>query len=363
MVDLSEVAPEDDIFVLECLPQGILPRSLTRSGLREWMDSEIKFWQDFSGFAESLPVQNTRYQFTPMNEAYANFWTSRLAFSEWVEMSRAVSDALEAAETLDLILSEGSIARKLADTNIDPETRSVGGMNYSGFLRAKWLGLPKPVLTEIERAGIILKLHPGASAATNVNEIEDTLRASKERDEESRAYIKQTEKEVEDLKAEITNLENTYHEKLRLEAPAKYWETVAGAARREAGWWLFGFIALVVIGIGAILYFWGAISSSLDVLLKDAPLGGVAIVSLVGLAYGWVLKHFSRGFIQNMQTAADAAHRRVMVMTYLGLAKDPETEIGEKERALILNALFRPAPPHSSDDGPPAGLLELIRSK
>ncbi|WP_299724686.1 hypothetical protein [Devosia sp.] len=69
----------------------------------------------------------------------------------------------------------------------------------------------------------------------------------------------------------------------------------------------------------------------------------------------------SRLFIQNLALADDASYRRVMTMTFLGLNADKSAAITDVERALILNALFRPAPPSTSDEGPPSGLLDLIK--
>jgi len=92
-------------------------------------------------------------------------------------------------------------------------------------------------------------------------------------------------------------------------------------------------------------------------------LAGVAAVTIPALLYAWLLKNVGRVFIQNLSLADDAAHRRALVLTYLGLAENPKLEIKDQERALILNALFRPVPPHTGDDGPPSGLLELIKGK
>ena len=93
---------------------------------------------------------------------------------------------------------------------------------------------------------------------------------------------------------------------------------------------------------------------------------GISVASLVVftvpvLAYGWLLKHVSRIFAQNLLIASDAEHRRVMAITFLGLAKRKSVGIAEQDRALILNALFRPAPTSPQEEGPPLGLLEFIK--
>lgn len=151
--------------------------------------------------------------------------------------------------------------------------------------------------------------------------------------------------------------------RLRLEAPATYWETVGREARNRSWMWLGGFCAAVAVPVVATICLWSPFSAALATFLGESGIGGGVLISFFALAYGWFLKHLSRGFVQNLQIADDAHQRRVMVMTYLGLAKESSTEISSNERALILNALFRPVPPSTADDGPPAGLLDLINKK
>jgi hypothetical protein len=68
-------------------------------------------------------------------------------------------------------------------------------------------------------------------------------------------------------------------------------------------------------------------------------------------------------FIHHLNGADDAAHRRALCITYLGLAENPKLRIADQDRALILNALFRPIPSQGLEEGPPSGLLDLIKPK
>jgi hypothetical protein len=156
-------------------------------------------------------------------------------------------------------------------------------------------------------------------------------------------------------------LTEVFAEKLKLEAPASYWETISSDAR-DASWkWLSAFTVAVLTPLGLAWLNWSELSTAVTTFLADTGIGGAAFISVLGIGYGWVLKHLSRGFVQNLLIADDAKQRNVMTMTYLALSKDADVEISNNERALILNALFRPAPPSNADDGPPASLLELLR--
>jgi hypothetical protein len=79
------------------------------------------------------------------------------------------------------------------------------------------------------------------------------------------------------------------------------------------------------------------------------------------LFYAWLLKNISRVFIQNLNLADDADHRRSLALTYMGLLQDEKRPTTDQDRAIVLNALFRPIPPHTGDEGPPSGLIELIK--
>jgi Na+/phosphate symporter len=165
----------------------------------------------------------------------------------------------------------------------------------------------------------------------------------------------------------IDQLEDLYRKKLVIEEPANSWQKVATSKRHAWRLWLFIFAGLVVGPIAAVVYFWEPFSSAITHLTTAGTgtisLAGVAAVSLPALLYAWLLKNVSRVFIQTLNLADDAAHRRALAVTYLGLAENPKIELSEAERAIILNALFRPIPTQAGDEGPPAGLVDLIRGK
>jgi Family of unknown function (DUF6161) len=162
-------------------------------------------------------------------------------------------------------------------------------------------------------------------------------------------------------------LEDLYRKKLIIEEPAISWDRVA--TKKKHAWliWLSIFAALVVSPIALVIWWWQpfalAVSSLATTASGTISLSGVAAISVPALLYAWLLKNVSRVFIQNLNLADDAAHRRALAVTYLGLAENPKIQLGEAERAIVLNALFRSIPPHGTDDGPPVGLIDLIRGK
>jgi Family of unknown function (DUF6161) len=154
---------------------------------------------------------------------------------------------------------------------------------------------------------------------------------------------------------------------LILEEPARFWENTAISKTRLWQAWLLIFAALVILPVGVGLYKWDVFAEAVSRITSPNSsafsLAGLAAITVPALFYAWLLKNVSRVFIQNLNLADDASHRRALAITYLGLSENPKLSISDADRALVLNALFRPIPPHSTDEGPPSGLMDLIRGK
>jgi hypothetical protein len=150
-----------------------------------------------------------------------------------------------------------------------------------------------------------------------------------------------------------------------IDEPAKFWASMAAAKR--AGWqiWLAIFSVLVIVPLTAFLYEWNKIVETVGHITVSPSGGisvaGIAVITVPALLYAWLLKNVSRVFLQNLTLCDDAAHRHALAVTYLGLAENKKLQISDADRVLILNALFRPIPPQSAEDGPPAGVIDLIK--
>jgi hypothetical protein len=87
------------------------------------------------------------------------------------------------------------------------------------------------------------------------------------------------------------------------------------------------------------------------------------IVGVTLLAFGWILHLIGRFVMENFALAADAQQRQVILETFLNLVGTAEAKMNEGERALILGALFRPAPGQGADDFSRSSLLEAERQR
>jgi ElaB/YqjD/DUF883 family membrane-anchored ribosome-binding protein len=139
----------------------------------------------------------------------------------------------------------------------------------------------------------------------------------------------------------ISALEETYTEKLRLEAPAQYWDTRAKNLKTNGYWWTgaFSFTLLLIVGS---LYFllWLTPDGMFADLFSGEPYAikwaVIYVTFLSFFAYG--LRMFAKLALSSFHLSKDAEERQQLTYVYLALNK--ETEVEEKARILILQSLF-----------------------
>lgn len=136
-------------------------------------------------------------------------------------------------------------------------------------------------------------------------------------------------------------LEFIYKEKLKLEAPAKYWNDRAVKLKGEGQKWLIGLIACSVIAIaslGAVLYF---ISDSTikDLFSTSASAIRWSIVFITFVSFlAFAIKIFSKLTFSSYHLVRDAEEREQLAYVFLALKK--EKNIDPTEQHLIMQSLF-----------------------
>ena len=164
----------------------------------------------------------------------------------------------------------------------------------------------------------------------------------------------------ESAKSDWKGLKNAYEEQLHLQAPATYWRKQARKTSRVA------MIALVCFAGGAISIAAGIVTYGPNLLAGLAAIpnigdfGTLAMLSIPTLTVLWILRQIARLFVTNLERSADAKMRETMATTFLALTKAGIGTVSEKERLMVLEALFRPPGPHNADDGQFGGALEIL---
>ncbi|WP_180966874.1 pentapeptide repeat-containing protein [Cohaesibacter celericrescens] len=90
--------------------------------------------------------------------------------------------------------------------------------------------------------------------------------------------------------------------------------------------------------------------------------GRLAAITIPVAAIAWILRLISRFTLQNLTLANDAGQRKICIDTYAKLV-GTEGALDEKDRAIMLNSIFRPLPGSQQEDISPPNLLDLVSRK
>lgn len=223
-----------------------------------------------------------------------------------------------------------------------------------------------------------------AKAGLDFNTIGDARNAVTNKFEELNNAKILLEEEVANSNRELELLNATYNEKLRLEAPSKYWREKANnhKKRHEA---LIGILATYII---LVTYFSSLFSSNyisyLDYLTahfsKDilAVSHDITVVKylfyfrliiylvsslLISTLLIWPIRHLVRMIISENHLLADAKYKDSLLVTYLALHKKG-TVVQSEDRKIALAAIFTlPQDGLVKDDGMPNWLPNSLFGK
>ncbi|WP_417416218.1 DUF6161 domain-containing protein [Hoeflea sp.] len=346
---------------LECLEQDVPGKLYSAEELRNFAQTEADYWHSVPNTSDPIyHFGESRFRGPNFVEAYKEHWNQVLN-SEPKEMFERVGVIFSQAQRLQFVLASGSMRQRIDFIQFaDANDLNMALSLYSGGV----LDIPEDVRRKLGFLNDVIRLHPGFSAGLALT----TAQRSGNEIQKALSSIRQDQRNASEFfssrKEELQQLHDLYEQKLQLEWPSTYWRDATRKANLSAWAWLAVFSVMVLVPLLLLILNFGAITSHVAAISSDSggiSLGTAVLVTAPIFAYGWLLKHISRGYVQNFLLAADASHRRMMVLTYLAIAKRKYTDISQSDRALILNALFRPVAPNTGDDGPPTGILELIK--
>lgn len=168
---------------------------------------------------------------------------------------------------------------------------------------------------------------------------------------------------MNDKKSKIEELENTYHEKLRLEKPAMYWNKKASSYKGQGEMWAKILGAALIIGFmifGAFFISW---TKGVELKLGLNSLQGAVIFATVITIYAILIKAISKMVFSSFHLQRDAEEREQLTHVYLALTNE-ENNIDVESRRIVLQSLFSRADTGllGGDSSPTMpGLHELIK--
>ncbi|SDJ96792.1 DUF6161 domain-containing protein [Flavobacterium noncentrifugens] len=193
-----------------------------------------------------------------------------------------------------------------------------------------------------EKANLEIENLKGLFDAWNVeygSQMEDLKTAANSEINKSNALGKKL------LKKSLTKkmqLEQTYRENMRFQAPAEYWRERATTLNAEGKSFMLWLIALV--GVGVLILFWLlwlTPENMLESIFSGSPAKAIRwsiiFITLISLLFVGV-QAVKKAMFSSYHLARDAEEREKLTVFYLSLIKD--STITQEDRSLILQALF-----------------------
>jgi len=143
---------------------------------------------------------------------------------------------------------------------------------------------------------------------------------------------------MEGCKTRISELENTYQEKLRLEQPAQYWKKAARRFGIQGGLWSLALLSSLLLGIVYFSEFFHAWLTGKLLPVQLNTIQGVVIFGAILAVFAFMVKTLSRLAFSSFHLMRDAEEREQLTYLYLSLVN--ENKIDETSRDIVLQALF-----------------------
>lgn len=139
----------------------------------------------------------------------------------------------------------------------------------------------------------------------------------------------------------IKSHQETYIEKLKLEAPAQYWKTRSAELKKQGGWYLVGLVIAVLFASSSLFtLLWILPESDFQTLFSNTvnsvKWSFIYVTFLSFLAY--IIRVLAKLTFSTFHLSRDAEEREQLTYVYLALNNDGL--IDEGERALVLQSLF-----------------------
>lgn len=312
----------------------------TNGDLLRWVHSEVSFWEAVQ--------QQTVKQLNSLAKP-------RLA-QQMEAVTALLKVAVAAENKLDGNATEiNTIINMMQEMRTDRPNRLLCSAIESDFFIGQIANFDPAAAAAgvLIRSGLngIQELQP--HHLNNIDAIRDAMRRF-----QLHSHELQAAKLRKDIAALVQNIEQTYQLRQSTDGLIQHWQDSSTSLKKTAmsHLWVFGFVAgVIVVIVGALLVLTPTLGKGADVL-AHAPYLVLAAVPLV-----WTLKHLSRLFLDAQADHRDAMLRHTMARSYVAMMENKDTKPGEKERAIILSALFRPGATQPPEDGVPMPLVELLK--
>jgi hypothetical protein len=373
----------EPLFTLDLGPNGgvLAPRDI--AALRTWISTEISFWSWFGStqsgahreaidrgyrfLANAIGQLNEAQQFEHSNESafneritnVKNSLSNAFVINKLPHSSSRLAKRVEDLRKVDPLRAIAYVYTQLNPNGTQFDARDLS--SWSGFLeglaeRTKITDIPKSTLRSATESVDELRREVEHLLAERQQELDQLHRtyqgltdamATKEmnRSETWEAFIAEAKNRhdtvVKNHEERMAGIEAVFREKMTLRGPVEYWSKRQAHHKRFSV--IFGALSFFLIAFGG-----GTLAIWAGQMFSTVPVNGspkawqVTTLIVVAVFLTWAIRLIIRLFLSHSHLGTDAAERVVMTQTYLALLEENRlTE--EKDRSLVLGALFRPA--------------------
>lgn len=163
-------------------------------------------------------------------------------------------------------------------------------------------------------------------------------------------------------KSDVARLEHTYHEKLRLAAPASYWHRRARNLSFQGGFWaVLLVLSSIILTAGAGAFFWSWLHKE-PIPFGPQSLQGVVLFGATAAAAVFLIRTLSKLTFSAFHLQRDAEEKEQLTHLYLSLVN--EGAIDATSRDIVLQALFSRAETGllTGDSGPTMPGMDSLAS-
>ena len=174
----------------------------------------------------------------------------------------------------------------------------------------------------------------------------------KDKYKETTTLINEHKNEIDEFKTKINEwkdkkenqidiLEETYKNKLQLEAPETLWENRAAQYRQKSGWWMFGLSIFIVGLLVSGGYFAVKIHDYVQEMAKGIPFISKSFIYVALISFLiYIIRIIIKIIISNQHMSMEYEQKAALTRFYQALIQDGK-EVDKEEKLIIFNALFR----------------------
>jgi hypothetical protein len=169
---------------------------------------------------------------------------------------------------------------------------------------------------------------------------------------------------MNDCRNKMKEQEDLYHEKLRLEAPAQYWNKAAEKFKTQGWIWARSLVLLTLLGLIGLSVFYVSWLKGQEMKIELGTVKGIIIFGTILAVYAYLIRVFSKLIFSSFHLMRDAEEREQLTYLYLSLINKNAIDTGSRD--IVLQSLFSRTDTGllGSDSGPtmPAGINEFLKS-